>query len=242
MATNREMSAVPIPKNTSTILFMKYSLLFVAVGSCLGSFATLAQTAVTSLGALGSNDRLDWGQFGAEYSLVTPASNGTSVGGLNVNVAGGGDFTRVDQGSSWFGKFSTGEQLLWTAKTGPFTANGPLDLNFGSAIYGAGFQIEPDAFGAFSAQISVYGSSGSLGNFSFNGDSSESPSQFIGVLDAKKEITSIVVSLTSAPNGSSLNDFTVGTLRLNTVPEPSEYGAAAGLGLLTLAAFRRFRR
>ncbi len=91
------------------------------------------------------------------------------------------------------------------------------------------------AANAASVQIDVYGVGGSLGSFSYNGDSSKSPAQFIGVTDKTKEITSIVVSLTSAPNSSSVNDFTVGTLYLMTaVPEPSEYGA--------VAAFRRFRR
>lgn len=196
--------------------------------------ATAASTLITSRPALGGNDTVDWGQLGPAFTSVGPSANVVSAGGVNINVSEDRPgFERRDQGNGWSGNFASGDALLWS------TGHGPATLTFGTNVSAAGFQIQDDYFGAFTATISAYDSSNNLlGTFNEAGVStsnSDNSAIFIGIKDTSADIAKIVVN-------ADRNDFAINKMDIATNPVP-EASSILGLGsLVSLSGLFLMRR
>jgi hypothetical protein len=204
------------------------------------STAQAAVSLVTSAGALGANDSIGWAQLGSSATTVVSPRNVTSGGGLSATVSsGGGVFLRLDERNGWAGNFAPGTPVLWTQGLGP-----DITVTFGSAVFGAGAQIQSAVLGAFTARITVFDAANNSASFTLTGDATSSADNsaiFIGVLSSMADITKVVFDLTAA--SSSPNDFAIGPVALKTagtapVPAPAALGLF-GLGLLGLLAARR---
>jgi hypothetical protein len=238
----------------------------------ISSVVTLLAAAAISVGGLkadnlvtyssragfGGNDTLDWGQLGACNQNVAATFNATSAGGLNLTGSLASDHVRENKqrdisGNSgcpydgWYGNFAAGDNLVWTGITGA----APVTLNFASSISGVGFQIQSDHSGNFTAQIDAYNGATLLGSFSGNGVSAytaDNSAIFLGLRDLSgSNITSLVISLTSAP-GNSITDFAFNQLSLDDhvgaltpAPEPSMVGIALVLFLGMVAFAHRWK-
>jgi hypothetical protein len=136
---------------------------------------------------------------------------------------------RVDEGLSWNGNFTFGSHLISNNTFSYF----PLTISFASPIGGAGAQIQLDRNGPFTATIQAFSGTTNLGTFTEDGVSTtaeDGSAIFIGVLDTKAEITSIVLGIDNPP--ASFGDFAINSLLINSsgaVPEP------ASLPLATIA-------
>jgi len=199
----------------------------------------------TGAGCLNGTDFFDWtDNFGPEYTTIlngsTATSNSTLITAL-VNFAGGGDGGRRDEGTSWVGNFTPGDELLWTNWPG----QGPLTFTFSQAITGVGANIQADWSGAFTAFLQLYDSSSNLvWSFAEAGNSSSSEDGsaiFIGLADMPA-FTTAVFSLTYAAD--DLGDFAINQMDITTgseVPEPA-LGLPLAVALMGMAAVRRRAR
>lgn len=203
--------------------------------------ALATPSGVSSVGALGSNDFIDWGVLGVAGTPIPNPYTGTSVGGLGYTVSQGqNNFMRLNQGDGWLGNFAPGATLLWTNGS-----NGPMSISFASGIYGAGAQIQATYLGAFGARLEAFDAgSTSLGVFTLDGNSialGDNTAIFIGMLSNTAEIWRMTFSLDSAA-GEPMN-FAIGNVALATtapIPEPEIYAMMlAGLGMLGVLTRRK---
>jgi hypothetical protein len=150
-----------------------------------------------------------------------------------VSQTGNANFERLDQSNGWNGNFANGAPLLWDQAQGPVIT---IDLGTLSTLSG-GAQIQADFFGAFTAKLEAFDSSGnSLGFVTENGNSNsngDNSAIFIGVLSTGAPISKFQFSLTSA--ASSPNDFAINQFSFvpELVPEPPTlalFGTVIGLG------------
>lgn len=124
------------------------------------------------------------------------------------------------------------------------TPNNPLTLNLDSLTFDAGYFNR----GAFSAQFSVFSSVDSYAtSLTGNVDLTSTLSPYtVDLSGAAYQGLSAVTfriafgDLNNSPNNGVLLDNL--TLNGTAVPEPHEYAALAGLGLLGFAVWRRTRR
>jgi len=204
-----------------------------------------AASLVTSLGALGPNDSVNWSQLGGDQTVIPQDFAATSAGLLPVagHLGGGTGLVSVvcpaAPSCSWGAQpsgFASGESLIWT------NFNGPLSLSF-AALSGVGGYIQEDTPGTFTAQIQAFdAANASLGSFVVASNVTGDP-LFIGVTDTIPEISKVTFSLSACGGfGCDVNDFALGTLYLKTAsaatPEPSALISSLLLaGLLWL--FRR---
>lgn len=202
---------------------------FVSLGTVFASTAQ-AVTFVTDRTALGANDSVDWGSLGSEFTTVGSPFSITSSGGTNLDVSlSSGSFQRRDQSSGWSGNFAPGDALLWTQGN-----LGPLEIDFSTAVSGAGAQIQANQYGSFTGIIEAFDSLGSsLGSFNLAGlssGSSDNSAIFLGISSDSANIDRLTFSLA---NGSS--DFAINQLDLRSgstpVPEPTSV-----LGILAFGA------
>jgi hypothetical protein len=192
-------------------------------------------TLVTSTTALAPNDSIDWGQLGPDSTGLPSSTAVTSANGLaaTVTTADPTGLLRVDEGLSWIGNFTVGDHLITSNQSSDFN----LTIGFASPVSGAGAQIQLDNAGPFTATIAAFSGTNSLGTFTEDGLSTaleDGSAIFIGVLDTKAEITSIVFGISNPPSVSG--DFAIDSLLINSVPEPSSLVLAAiaapvGLGV-----------
>ena len=165
----------------------------------------------------------------------------TSATGLvaTVSTADPTGLLRVDEGRSWIGNFTVSDHLITNNQASYF----PLTIGFASPVSGAGAQIQLDNAGPFTATIAAFSGTNSLGTFTENGLSTaleDGSAIFIGVLDTKAEITSIVFGISDPPAVSG--DFAINSLLINSVPEPSSLVLAAIAVPVGLAVWWRRRR
>jgi hypothetical protein len=184
-------------------------------------------TCRTGSGCLNGNDSYNWTtNYGPTFSTIPNNSTATSNGGVTVtvNFSTGGDGQRRDEGNGWLGNFSLGDELLWTNN------NGPLNfMNFSHTLFGIGANVQPNSYGAFTAQLCD--SNGMC--VSENGMSTaneDGSAIFIGLTDSAG-FTSATFSLTACPMNCA--DLAINQLDIvkTVIPEPSSM-LLLGSGLL----------
>lgn len=211
--------------------------------------STSAFAAISAVGTrpgLAPNDSIDWVQLGPAFTPVPNGSTALSLGGITATLTGPADpMERRDQSfGGWAGNFAPGDALLWTND-----ADGPLTIEFDVPVFGAGAQIQRDAYGDFQALIEAYdGGGGLLGSFlalgTSNGDGDNS-AIFLGVLSDVANIKKIVYDV-----DGGTQDFAINLLSLKTEggvppqPHPSipEPGTLSLLSLGVVSVLRRRRR
>ncbi len=154
----------------------------------------------------------------------------------------GGTFQRRDQGNGWAGNFAAGDPLIWTNGF-----NGPVTISLGILEAGIGAQVQQDQFGAFNAQIAVFGAGNVLLNtFNVTGNSSsagDNSAIFVGAVsnDGSAIIDHVVYTI-------GTNDFAINRLDLKSgsrsaVPEPGALALTASVGVTGVSyAMSRLRR
>jgi len=193
---------------------------------------------VTSKNALAPADSIDWGRLGPDSTSLPSTTAVTSPNGLSATASTGDPtgLVRVDEGLSWVGNFTSGDHLISNVTFSSY----PLTLEFANPVRGAGAQIQLDRNGPFTATIQAFSGNTSLGTFAEDGlstTSQDGSAIFIGVLDSRAEITSIVFGMEAPPTFQG--DFALSSLLINTsgtVPEPpslvlAAIAFAAGIGL-----------
>lgn len=207
------------------------------VALALASVADAALTPVATRPGLGSVlDFVSWSSLGAEFTTPANPFSISSVGGLSLTVGktSAGTFERVDEGGfGWTGNFALGDALLWTSLT-----SGPINIDFGTSVFGAGFQIQNDSLGAFQATLEAFDfSNASLGSFTFNGTSTQAQDNsaiFAGVLSTSSDVRRLSVNVT----GSS--SFAINQVTIAAIPEPGT--ALFGMACFATLAMRRTSR
>jgi hypothetical protein len=222
-------------------------LLFVASGTLHAT-----PSLVTTPGALGANDVVNWSQLGADGTTINQNFLAASTGLRSVSghLGGSDGCLAVVGGSvcSWAAGpgFAAGNSVLW-AENASGVGSGPLAFSFAS-LFGAGLWMQANALGQFTASMQVFNGASLLATLTETSDAA-GDGIFIGALDTVSEITGITLSLTSCGNnsqGCDLGDFAVNSLMLRStaparVPEPTSLSLLL-LGGAGLAMFRRSRK
>ncbi len=233
-------------------LLIKSSAAFAAIAVVCSAYGQF--TPVTSPGALGGNDTINWAQFGADGTSVASGVHGTTTGGIGFSVESvhdtgvvpdGGAFERLSTGNGWTGDFQLGEPLLFHENS--YTNDGSsvdsvLHIHFDTAVMGVGLQADTNTLGAETANMGLWTSfpGNSVGFASNTGTSSSTVGTgdtYVGGKDTIADINDIYVVAYMSDNTSSNDGFAVGTVDVLTpVPEPTSF---AVLGLGVVALFRR---
>lgn len=198
---------------------------------------------VTSLGDLGANDYVDWGQFREQ----TPVPSGTTfftTQGLTGTVVSGA--YRFNEGNGYFGGYPHGEELL-------FSGSG-MTIQFASPITAIGTYIFDNVHQGWIGTIVAQGAEGNtLAQFSVKGGSNSAslgPAVFIGIISDTQDICRLIYSMrldgfpTAPPLYVAINSLNI----YRTTSAPSSVSLPASLllfgpGLLGLvAAKRRLKR
>ncbi len=200
---------------------------------------------VTTRAGMLANDFIDWGSFGAAFTIpANPSTGTTNLGvGFSVSQTLSGPFERLDEGNGWLGNFAPGDHLLVPQEVGSTSANA-ITLDFNSLVFGGGAQIQADFRGAFTARITALDGLGNpiasfieAGTADASGDNS---AIFIGILSDTANIDKLVFSLDSAALGT-VGDFAINRVSLSdgpvAIPEPATL-SFLGLGLAGLVARR----
>ncbi|HVN63294.1 MAG TPA: hypothetical protein VMT58_01560, partial [Candidatus Binataceae bacterium] len=148
---------------------------------------------VTSVGAQGANDTVNWSQVGPDAMSVATSFGAASAGGISITIslAGSSPTSLISvvcpaAECSWSGgkagstPFTAGDSLIWTADGGS-SGNGPITMLFGSKAGGAGALIQADGPAQFTAKIQAFTGATSLGSFTEASDASGDP-VYIGVI------------------------------------------------------------
>ena len=209
----------------------------------LGYGAVLTQ--VGTRAGLAGDDYIEWGTSGDEGN--TPASPYNVTSGVNGLAATAtlpaGTFLILVEGSGAGGNFAIGDVLLTTN-----FQNGPIRIQFATAVAGGGLQIQRNDFGAFTGTITAFGAGNvNFGSFNVAGNSTgaqDNSAIFLGLTSDLQDIVALEFDVTNA-GGSSDNSFLVNRLEILTqgpegppVPEPSSYLLALPALALLLAAKR----
>ena len=218
--------------------------LLVVIGTVLAaSLGTVSAgvVCVTSLGDLGANDAIDWGQLGGTGKSVPAPSAVVSTLGVNATISDGflADLQRQDQGDGYYGTFAPGTRVLYSA------AAGPLILSFSSPVKGVGFEIQQAASGSFLGSIQAYDASDHRIGMTYTESGYTDPWRvspppiFIGLLSSDYDIYKVVFGTTGTDN----QNFAVGRVALVTAPVPEASSLVSGfLTLMGVAVFLVRRR
>lgn len=217
---------------------MKRQLLFLSLCFALAAGSSWASI-VGSTSPGNVVDSVDWCQFGCTGAQLATPQPWTSAGGQTglvglFDTAQG--FYNLQQGTSWFGNFTSGMGLVYNGGAGDF-GNTPTDISvtFDEAQYGVGAYIQADFYGPFAATITLYDASYQLlGSFSANGTSDGNPGTalFIGASDP---INPAWAAQFDVVDQFGNDDIAIGTVLMST-PEPESL-LLMGSALLGLAAF-----
>ncbi len=181
-----------------------------------------------------------------------------SGGGLTVTfTAAGGQLARRDQGVGFLGSFAPGTELIVTDRT-TGAGSGPLTISFSIPVIAFGVSAqntytEADETSLFT--FSMFDGASLLGTFSRSGPDfigfTQTAPLFLGARAILgQQITRVVISGQSSitdsdgdgiPDTSAQNNFAVGPVTSQPIPEPATM-ILLGTGLAGVAAARRRRR
>jgi len=163
----------------------------------------------------------------------------------------------VDQGTSWLGNFTSGDDLLYSL------GNTSITINPSELVQGAGLQIQSGTLGTYYAQLSAIDSAGNtLGAVIGTGTSTtagDGSALYLGLTSTAYDIDKLVVQLLSPT--PKLGKFTIGNIGLvegayslsassssggglNSpahAPESTSAGFLGGVSLVILGMWRRAR-
>jgi hypothetical protein len=158
---------------------------------------------VTQVTSRPGGDTVVWCQlnFPPGATFPTPvhfASYGGIEGKAIVDKEGSGELQEqccAGINGLFDGNFSPGDMLFLT------TSSAPLAISFEKPVKSVGAQIGFNTYGPFIAQIQAYDHNRLLGSFNETGNetsSADNSAIFLGVADAKAEITKVVYTVTNS--------------------------------------------
>jgi hypothetical protein len=199
---------------------------------------TAGADVITLWDGTGANDSTSWSGLGSDGTVILQSFAATSTDGVAISgsFAGNAGLVAIQcpaaPSCSWTGGFNVGDTLVWTFDNAVNvnSGSGPLTLGFGKAVLAGGAEIQADAPGQFTAQVSAFDGSNPIGTFTVTSDLAGDP-VFIGAKDTAAKITSLVFDLTAcSPQPCDNNDFAIDTL-LSENPTAAVPGPIAGAGL-----------
>ena len=226
---------------------MKRTILLTVLGLTLGLGTAWATIVGTTNPNAFTQDSINWCQFGCSFTgFGSPqpwVSNGGATGTVGLHTGGlQAFFSNPQQGNSWIGNFPDGMGLIYNG----FVFDGipaGIVLTFASGLAGVGAYIQADKFGPFSATITLFDqNNNSLGSFTANGVSNANvgTALFIG---ASSSTVAVYAAQFDVVDVNGNNDFAIGTVNFNPIPEPSSvllFGSSA-LGMASVVR-RRFNK
>lgn len=215
----------------------------------------------TSEVAFGTNDTINWGQFGPRGTNVPGLVAANSVGGRGLwaesfssDLSG---LSRVDQWAGnpdpftgWAGNFTAGEQLLFVSGADlvtPPTTDARLNLRFNDAIQGFGAQFDANFSSSWMMHIQAFDAEDNLlGLFDLSMKRSkgfaDNTAQFMGVRSdsadiSRLEIWATAIYSTDAGPTVAPDYFAMNFGRL-VIPSPGTFVLALGAALMVSARRR----
>jgi hypothetical protein len=195
---------------------------------------------VGSSGALGANDNIVWSSLGGDLTSLSSPTSLTTTGGISATLTGSSAFT-LFSGSTYNADFLPGNTVVSAFDSNTFTplATG-IQINFGTAIFGIGGQIQVDAFTSFKGTLEAFNASmTSLGSVFLDGTvlgNGDGSAPFLGLTST---VGIYAIRFTADQAGVAINDLGIVTTGPSTaVPEPSSIALLLP-ALLTVFVWRR---
>jgi fibronectin-binding autotransporter adhesin len=237
--TNRRCTLTS-PKRRAGVAALAFQLVCLLI---LGSVHAMAQSGqISSPGALGSNDVIDWTQVQTGPHLTTNStpllvlSNNGLVAQLSTAT---GSIWAEKQGDLWNGNYAPGAPIIGTGQVNPAT---PIVVSFATPVEGAGMQFGYNVAGVSTstAVLNLYDSSGNLiASYTQTGVTNslaDNSAPFIGALDGSADISKISIYDGPAMNnpGFSINDLLLveaASAPAQLSPNPNPQGSSLLLDL-----------
>jgi hypothetical protein len=197
-----------------------------------------------------TSNTVDWCQLGCGGGALDPLQSFTSSAGdqgfVDVTNGGvsGGQLYNLQQGTSWNGNFADGMGLVYNGVDSGNTPDSIL-IAFFQPEYGVGAYIQAEEFGLFSATISLFDIGDNLlGSYTVtNGVSNDEvgTALFIGAATGDAPVYFATFSATGTGDPGTEPNFAIGSMQVETTPEPASLLLLTP-ALLGLAAFTRRRK